>query len=84
MNRYLILSFVVLISLIYKVYGETSIVEDNVSSKYVIEGRVFPLSDYQVSNTNWQSVTRVHINGGQHIGLFLLFIISFISLFIIM
>ncbi|KAF7265636.1 ER membrane protein complex subunit 7 [Rhynchophorus ferrugineus] len=68
MFKYLVLSFVVVISLIYEIYGETGIVEDNGSSKYIIEGRIFPLSDYQTSNTNWQSATRVHVNGGQHIG----------------
>ncbi|XP_030753434.1 ER membrane protein complex subunit 7 [Sitophilus oryzae] len=50
------------------VSGETSLEEDVGSSRYVIEGRVFPLSDYQSTNGNWQSVTRIHVNGGEFIG----------------
>jgi len=47
---------------------DTSLEEDSGSGRYVIEGRVFPLSDYQSGNSNWQAVTRVHVNGGEFIG----------------
>lgn len=35
------------------------------SGRYTIEGRVFPLSDHQ---SNWQSNTRIHVNGGEFLG----------------
>lgn len=45
-----------------------SLEEGNDSSRYTIEGRVFPLSDYQTSQTNWQTSTRILVNGGEYIG----------------
>jgi len=48
--------------------GETSLEEDTGSGRYTIEGRVFPLSDYQNGNKNWPAVTRVHVNGGEFLG----------------
>ncbi|EFA06540.1 ER membrane protein complex subunit 7 homolog [Tribolium castaneum] len=38
------------------------------SGRYAIEGRIFPLSDYQTSQANWQANTRIHVNGGEFIG----------------
>ncbi|KAJ3638097.1 hypothetical protein MTP99_001505 [Tenebrio molitor] len=48
--------------------GQTGLEEDSDSGRYVIEGRIFPLSDYQTSQINWQANTRIHINGGELIG----------------
>ncbi|KAL3286123.1 hypothetical protein HHI36_000636 [Cryptolaemus montrouzieri] len=48
------------------VFSESSIEEEG-SGRYTIEGRVFPLSDYQIQ-TNWQANTRIHINGGEFLG----------------
>lgn len=55
--------------------ADTSLEEDSGSGGHIIEGRVFPLSDYQNGNTNWQAVTRVHVNGGEFIGKIVPFII---------
>ncbi|KAH0814128.1 hypothetical protein GEV33_008663 [Tenebrio molitor] len=49
-------------------WHQTGLEEDNDSGRYVIEGRIFPLSDYQTSQINWQANTRIHINGGELIG----------------
>ncbi|XP_050312837.1 ER membrane protein complex subunit 7 homolog [Anthonomus grandis grandis] len=57
-----------LFALFFVIKAETSLEEDNGTGRYVIEGRVFPLSDYQTENANWQTVTRVHVNGGEFIG----------------
>ncbi|KAL1512542.1 hypothetical protein ABEB36_002124 [Hypothenemus hampei] len=51
------------------VHADISVEEEYGSGRYVIEGRVFPLSDYQTGNlNNWQATTRVHVNGGEFIG----------------
>lgn len=42
--------------------------EETASGRYTIEGRIFPLSDYQTSQANWQANTRIHVNGGEFIG----------------
>lgn len=52
------------------VQADTSLEDENDSStnRYVIEGRVFPLSDYAVNQPNWQANTRIYVNGGELIG----------------
>lgn len=45
-----------------------SIEEENDIGIYSIEGRVFPLSNYDKSQKNWQANTRVHVNGGEYLG----------------
>ncbi|KAJ8934465.1 hypothetical protein NQ314_013340 [Rhamnusium bicolor] len=52
----------------FNVNADTSLEEESDSSRYVIEGRVFPLSDYQTSQVNWQANTKIHVNGGEYIG----------------
>ncbi|CAG9762214.1 unnamed protein product [Ceutorhynchus assimilis] len=46
--------------------AELRIEEETGTGRYVIEGRVFPLSD--TPSSNWQPSTRVHVNGGEFIG----------------
>ncbi|CAH2089869.1 unnamed protein product [Euphydryas editha] len=44
----------------------STIEEDSGNGRYVIEGRVFPPDDQDL--TNWQVDTRIHVNGGDYIG----------------
>ncbi|XP_060523902.1 ER membrane protein complex subunit 7 homolog [Cylas formicarius] len=55
------------LSLLLLANADNSIEDDGESGRYTIEGRVFPLSD-QVSQSNWQATTRIHVNGGEYIG----------------
>lgn len=48
--------------------AESSIEDDNSTGLYVIEGKVFPLSDYSTHQQNWQANTRIHVNGGELLG----------------
>ncbi|CAH0551735.1 unnamed protein product [Brassicogethes aeneus] len=45
-----------------------SLEEVNDNARFTIEGRVFPLSDYQTTQSNWQTNTRILINGGEFRG----------------
>lgn len=65
----LVLKVALLSTLVLAVNGESSLEEDDGSGRYIIEGRVFPLSDYQSTGSNWQALTRVHVNGGEFIGM---------------
>lgn len=42
--------------------------ENDTSAQYVLEGRVFPLSDSQQKQFNWQANARIHVNGGEYLG----------------
>lgn len=64
----LLIKVALLSSLVLAANSESSLEEDDGSGRYIIEGRVFPLSDYQSTASNWQAVTRVHVNGGEYIG----------------
>lgn len=68
MNYYVLFS--VLALSLFKVRSDASHEEDidGSNSRYTIEGRIFPLSDYQTGQANWQSNTRIHVNGGEYIG----------------
>lgn len=61
---------IILLGYSNKIHGDISLEEENdlTANKYTIEGRVFPLSDYAVSQPNWQANTRIHVNGGEYIG----------------
>lgn len=60
-------TFVVTISLLGNVFCVTNPVEEEIGNgRYVIEGRVFPPEDQDMSN--WQVDTKVHVNGGEYIG----------------
>ncbi|CAH1174158.1 unnamed protein product [Phaedon cochleariae] len=48
--------------------AEISAEDENDSTRYVLEGRAFPLSDYPQNQPNWQASTRVHVNGGEYVG----------------
>lgn len=66
-----LLPFLIFISgYLGNIIAESNLEDDSDSSatKYSIEGRVFPLSDYAVTQPNWQANTRVHVNGGEFIG----------------
>ncbi|XP_044265216.1 ER membrane protein complex subunit 7 homolog [Tribolium madens] len=47
---------------------QSSFEDEADSGGYTIEGRIFPLSDYQTSQAHWQANTRIHVNGGELIG----------------
>ncbi|KAI5634953.1 ER membrane protein complex subunit 7 [Phthorimaea operculella] len=50
-----------------EVTGAVSPVEEETGNgRYVIEGRVFPPEE--LAPTNWQTDTRIHVNGGEYIG----------------
>lgn len=61
---------IILILYLTEIKGENSLEDDNdsASNRYTIEGRIFPLSDYAVTQPNWQANTRIHVNGGEFIG----------------
>lgn len=65
---WIFLKISILSTLCFLVNADTSLEEDSGPGRYVIEGRVFPLSDYQNGHVNWQTVARVHVNGGEFIG----------------
>ncbi|XP_063921639.1 ER membrane protein complex subunit 7 [Zophobas morio] len=50
------------------VFSQVSSEDESETGRYVIEGRIFPLSDYQTSQANWQANTRILVNGGEYIG----------------
>lgn len=50
------------------VYAENSVEEENETDRYTIEGKVYPLSDYSINQPNWQTNTKIHVNGGELIG----------------
>lgn len=62
--------FLVILNYLGEIFADSSVEDDSdvSTNKYSLEGRVFPLSDYAVSQPNWQANTRVHINGGEMIG----------------
>lgn len=66
---FLLVKVALLSALALTANGESSLEEGDGSGRYIIEGRVFPLSDYQSTGSNWQAVTRVHVNGGEFIGM---------------
>lgn len=41
--------------------------EENESGRYTIEGRVYPM-DPPFNQPNWQTNTKIHINGGEYLG----------------
>lgn len=41
--------------------------DENDRERYVIEGKVFPL-DAPFTQPNWQTNTKIHINGGEYLG----------------
>lgn len=45
--------------------ADSSIEDENSTTTYAIEGKVFLLSDYP---PNWQANTRIHLNGGEYLG----------------
>lgn len=50
-----------------RAYGAVNSGEEDLGNgRYVIEGKVFPPDEEESSN--WQVHTRVHVNGGEHIG----------------
>lgn len=61
---------IILLEYSNSIYGDNSLEDegDVAANKYTIEGRVFPLSDYAVTQPNWQANTRIHVNGGEYIG----------------
>ncbi|KAG5865296.1 hypothetical protein JTB14_013792 [Gonioctena quinquepunctata] len=62
------LFFSLVVNLPSIIRAEPSSEDEADTTRYVIEGRAFPLSDYQVSQPNWQANTRIHVNGGELIG----------------
>ncbi|CAK1584911.1 unnamed protein product [Parnassius mnemosyne] len=58
--------FFIISSFAYISHAINSAEEDTGSGRYVIEGRVFPPEDQDL--TNWQVETRIHVNGGEYIG----------------
>ncbi|KAJ8924184.1 hypothetical protein NQ315_006975 [Exocentrus adspersus] len=58
-----------LLTVSQNIHADTSLEDetDTNASRYTIEGRVFPLSDYH-SSGSWQANTRIHVNGGEYIG----------------
>lgn len=48
--------------------AESSAEEENANTRYTIEGKVFPLSDYHTNQVNWQANTKIQVNGGQILG----------------
>lgn len=53
-------------SLIPQISGASNQIEEEIGGgRFSIEGRVFPPDGIE---SNWQVVTRVHVNGGEHIG----------------
>lgn len=68
MIRLNILFVLVLLQISSVTFCQTSVEEENESGRYTIEGRIFPLSDYQTSQANWQASTRIHVNGGEYLG----------------
>lgn len=61
---------IILLGCLNNVKSENGLEDENDlnANKYAIEGRVFPLSDYTVTQPNWQANTRIHVNGGEFIG----------------
>ncbi|XP_072381368.1 ER membrane protein complex subunit 7 homolog [Diabrotica undecimpunctata] len=60
--------FSILLVVINAAKSELNSEEDNDASRYVLEGRVFPLTDSQSKQFNWQANTRIHVNGGEYLG----------------
>nr|CAH7737711.1 unnamed protein product [Callosobruchus chinensis] len=61
--------FLIPLALFLTAHAETSVEEESdENNRYNIEGRIFPLSDYQTTQTNWQANTKIHVNGGEHLG----------------
>lgn len=65
---YLISYFILFISIFYKVHSLESSLEDDVdTSRYVIEGKVFP-PEIPFAPQNWNANTNVQLNGGEFFG----------------
>lgn len=61
---------IILIGCLSNINADNSLEEENdlSANRYTIEGRIFPLSDYTVTQPHWQANTRIHVNGGEFIG----------------
>lgn len=59
--------FVYLVFLLRLSLAENISDEENSSTRYTIEGRVYALDQFAVP-PNWQANTRLHVNGGEFIG----------------
>lgn len=64
MNSYI--SIIVLTVIVHELCASNPLEEETTNARYVIEGRVSPPEEQDVGN--WQIETRVHVNGGEHIG----------------
>lgn len=47
---------------------DNSVEDENATDRYAIEGKVFPLSDYHQNQANWQTNTKIQVNGGELLG----------------
>lgn len=56
----------IICSFAYISHAVNSVEEDIGNGRYVIEGRVVPPEEQE--QKNWQTQTRIHINGGEYIG----------------
>lgn len=63
-----ILFLLVLLCVSQYINADASGEDETDTNRYIIEGRVFPLTDYQSSHGSWQANTRIHVNGGEYIG----------------
>lgn len=61
---------IILLESLNYINADSSLEDENdvSANRYNIEGRIFPLSDYAVTQPNWQANTRIHVNGGDFIG----------------
>ncbi|KPJ10419.1 UPF0480 protein C15orf24 [Papilio machaon] len=57
---------IIVYSFAYVSNAINSVEEDIGSGRYVIEGRVIPPEELE--QRNWQTQTRIHVNGGEYIG----------------
>lgn len=70
MFKQIFLNLFIVLTLYYSVFADpiASAEDESDSSLYIIEGRVFPLSDFQNTQSNWPANTRIHVNGGEYVG----------------
>lgn len=62
------LKLTLLLCFVASAYCVNSVEEDVGNGRYVIEGRVFQSEEQELSVSNWQVDTRIHVNGGEYIG----------------
>ena len=57
----------VLLSGLFTTIRANNTEDENGKERYVIEGKIYPLGP-PITQANWQSNTKIHVNGGEYLG----------------